>query len=306
MKKTWTFGVAALTVSAAVVLWFAMPEQFQDSTGSSESRAKEMLLQIGEALEALRERDSQYGSPADLARYGLLDDRVACAFEDYGEVLLVTVSDVNAGIDTSETCSHFVASIDGYSFNLIVGNSRWQCSAKPEEPGTTGRYVFYLDYGHVFRRKSIWRRWNYALPITIGAAILILLFSLLLSYRSARRHGTGNEASAISALRTLSSAQELFNARYGRYAPTLAALGNAGMIDQILAGATTPAMAKSGYFFQLRLTQTGWECSTMPATPGVTGTRSFYINEDGVIYWRECMDEYDPQPAQETGTPLGG
>lgn len=163
-----------------------------------------------------------------------------------------------------------------------------------------------LDCGYVFRRKSIWRRGYYALPVSIGIAALILLISLFSINHILHRHRNANEAMAISVLRTLSSAQELFNTRYGRYASNLAALGNANMIDQVLAGAIMPQRAKSGYFFLFKSTQTGWQCAAMPAEPGKTGSRSFYIRQDGVVYHTPCNSEDDP-PASPTyiGEPVG-
>jgi len=164
-----------------------------------------------------------------------------------------------------------------------------------------------LDCGYVFRRKSIWRRSYYALPIAIGAGALILLISLLLVSYALRRQYEANEASAIAVLRTISSAQELFNVRYGRYAPTLAALANVSMLDPVTANATFRQRPKAGYYFILNITPTGWECVAMPAQPGRTGTRSFYIHQDGVIYHAPCMSEDDP-PASPSyiGEPFNG
>jgi prepilin-type N-terminal cleavage/methylation domain-containing protein len=120
--------------------------------------------------------------------------------------------------------------------------------------------------------------------VIIGIIAAIAIPNLLASCRA------DNEASAISALRTLTSAQATYQATVGggKYAADLAALRDAGLIDSQLGGGT-----KSGYNFA------GGADSNRPrfyyshtATPVVhgtglagTGTRSFLVSESGVIYF---------------------
>jgi len=167
-----------------------------------------------------------------------------------------------------------------------------------------GPGVSCLGCGFVFRGKSIWRRWGGAVPISMGIAAFIVLIYFFAIYQSAASIRKVNEASAISALRTMSSAQELYNTRYGSYATSMAAIANSNMIDIVLANATTPQSAKSGYYFSLTTASGGWQCVAKPAQPGTTGARSFFIDETGVIYHAPCMSEDDP-PASPNSKPLG-
>ena len=121
--------------------------------------------------------------------------------------------------------------------------------------------------------------------IAIIAAIAIP--SLLQSKMAA------NEASAISALRTLSSAQELYKTRTGYYGDynNLNDGANNKYIDPALAKADPDAGAnhqdKSGYNIDVSVdgSNTDW-CAI--ATPGIwakDGERNFKISSDGVIYY---------------------
>jgi type IV pilus assembly protein PilA len=118
--------------------------------------------------------------------------------------------------------------------------------------------------------------------IIIAIVAAIAIPNLLASRRAA------NEASAISALRTIHSAEITYfstsggNSDYG----TMADLGTVGLIDGTLAAATTSAAAKSGYFYTASLiasTSDGY-CTT--ATPASTtqGTRIFAVSTPGVIF----------------------
>jgi len=113
-----------------------------------------------------------------------------------------------------------------------------------------------------------------------------------------------NEAYAISRLRTISAAQELFYARYERYG-TLDELDTANMVDSVLARAIIPEKAASGYYYRLSVGQEEWSCTALPARPGRTGTRSFFIDETGVIYFSRCNSTSDP-PADVDSPVLGG
>lgn len=121
--------------------------------------------------------------------------------------------------------------------------------------------------------------------IIIAIVAAIAIPNLLASRRAA------NEASAISSLRTIHSAQITFFATTGgnvAYSTALTGAGSlqaAGLIDSALAGGT-----KSGYTFKLT-TDTGGTppnanyCAAGKAsTQDGTGIRSFAVSNDGVIY----------------------
>ena len=119
--------------------------------------------------------------------------------------------------------------------------------------------------------------------IIIAIIAAIAIPNLLASRRAA------NEASAISSMRTLHSAQATYQATIGNntdYAKTLAELGTAAggnLIDPALAAAsgTNP---KSGYVFTLGGANQIYCATGAPLTQGTTGVHGFAASERGVIY----------------------
>jgi len=117
--------------------------------------------------------------------------------------------------------------------------------------------------------------------IIIAIVAAIAIPNLLASRRAA------NEASAISSLRTIHSAQVTYQATYGSnviYAPNTQALAATGvdLIDDALGGASG---TKSGYAFEVAAsTTTSVYCGQAEPQSTSTGTRSFAVNEQGVIY----------------------
>jgi prepilin-type N-terminal cleavage/methylation domain-containing protein len=118
----------------------------------------------------------------------------------------------------------------------------------------------------------------------IGIIAAIAIPNLLASRRAA------NEGSAIGSVRTINTAEATYFTTVGAnlaYA-NLAALNTAGLIDSVLAGTT-----KSGYTFAVggiqaaNATQAAqYDLTAVPGGTGITatGTRSFYSNEQAVIY----------------------
>src|SRR5688572_28478552 len=118
--------------------------------------------------------------------------------------------------------------------------------------------------------------------IIIAIVAAIAIPNLLASRRAA------NEASAISSMRTIHSAQATYQATIGgntNYAVTLAELGTAAggnLIDPALAAGAT--VAKSGYDFANTGGNQIYCASASPDVAGTTGTRGFAVSERGVIY----------------------
>ena len=124
--------------------------------------------------------------------------------------------------------------------------------------------------------------------VIIGIIAAIAIPNLLAARRAA------NEGAAVSSLRTLTGAQATFQST----SPTgdfggLAALNTAGLIDNVLGCAADPC-GKSGYGFSMTALARSataparFDASTVPQQfggIGATGTRSFYTNESGVIYF---------------------
>ena len=127
--------------------------------------------------------------------------------------------------------------------------------------------------------------------VSIIAIIAAIAIPSLLNARKA-----GNEASAISSLRTLTTVNEQYRTRFASttvgYSDSLANLQASGYIDQVLG-----AGAKSGYTFTYAGTRTTWTCTGTPTTPGTTGDRQFFVDESGVI-------RSDPAAATVTSAPI--
>ncbi len=110
--------------------------------------------------------------------------------------------------------------------------------------------------------------------VAIIAIIAAIAIPSLLNARKA-----GNEASAISSLRTITTVNEQYRTRFQAYANLLATLQTEGYIDQVLGGG-----AKSGYLFVYASpTVNTWTCNANPATAGTTGDRRFFVDQSGVI-----------------------
>ena len=127
----------------------------------------------------------------------------------------------------------------------------------------------------------------------IGIIAAIAIPNLLASKRAA------NEASAIATMRVLFSSQATYQATGGAGGyGSLAGLRTAGLIDAVVAAADTAAatpVPKSGYLFSAgTVAITGLpafdatsHASVHTDTSAITGTgsRSFYVNETGVMYF---------------------
>lgn len=115
----------------------------------------------------------------------------------------------------------------------------------------------------------------------IGIIAAIAIPNLIASRRAA------NEASAISAVRSLSSAEESYRATVGRGTifTDLAGLVASGIIDSSLGEAVTVDKAKSGYVFSVITIDSGegFCAGAAPATLN-QGGRNFSSDTPGVIY----------------------
>ena len=120
----------------------------------------------------------------------------------------------------------------------------------------------------------------------IGIIAAIAIPNLLASKRAA------NEASAIASLRTLTGAEATYFSTKGAGTHgTLANLATEGLIDDVLG--TAPNL-KSGYTFGMTVLAPSataparYDATAVPVSftvIGATGSRSFYTNESGVIYF---------------------
>ncbi len=95
----------------------------------------------------------------------------------------------------------------------------------------------------------------------------------------------GNEAAAVSSLRTLSTVCEQSRNRdlSGAYPVDLAELGSENYIDVTFASAVNSTTLKSGYFFTYTVSGSNWDCVAEPGTVGTDGGLYFRVDETGVI-----------------------
>jgi prepilin-type N-terminal cleavage/methylation domain-containing protein len=115
----------------------------------------------------------------------------------------------------------------------------------------------------------------------IGIIAAIAIPNLLASRRAA------NEASAISAIRTLAGSEATYRTTVGRgdKFTDMTGLLDQQLIDTVLAAATTVPNAKSGYIYSIVTTSgdTSFCVGAAPAT-SYNGARNFSSDEPGVIY----------------------
>jgi prepilin-type N-terminal cleavage/methylation domain-containing protein len=135
----------------------------------------------------------------------------------------------------------------------------------------------------------------------IGIIAAIAIPNLLASRRAA------NEASAISAVRSLSSAEESYRATIGRGTvfTDLAGLVASGIIDSSLGEAVTADKAKSGFIFSVITLDSGegFCAGAAPATLN-QGGRNFSSDTPGVIYVH-TVAVGTPPTSTSGGVPLG-
>lgn len=129
--------------------------------------------------------------------------------------------------------------------------------------------------------------------VPIGVIAAIAIPNLLAARRAA------NEGSAIYSMRTISNAEAMYQANFGKYA-TLDELAAQNLIDKKLATGT-----KNGYHFAIELTTGednlgGYAVTGVPETYRSTGNRSFYVDETLVV---RAADNYGG-PASKMDQPL--
>lgn len=110
--------------------------------------------------------------------------------------------------------------------------------------------------------------------LALGATLYVLYPRSFVSF--------AYESGAVSTLRSISSAEEVYHKRYGRYA-SLGQLKEEKLIGANLAAATVPERARSRYYFIHAIHQNSWSCVAIPVEPGPHHSRTFYIDQAGSI-----------------------
>jgi type IV pilus assembly protein PilA len=113
----------------------------------------------------------------------------------------------------------------------------------------------------------------------IGIIAAIAIPNLLASRRAA------NEASAISSLRTIGTAENTYSSTVGSGSyGDLAVLVSNNLVDSAIGNATSVTTPKSGYFYGVQNAGAGGFQSAAAPVSANTGTRNFASDQAGVIY----------------------
>jgi len=133
------------------------------------------------------------------------------------------------------------------------------------------------------------------IELLIVVAIILIIAAIAIP-NLIRSRMSANEASAVASLRAINTGEVEYLTTYDTFA-TQAQLGpgaqtcnnptaaNACLIDFLLASATAPATAKSGYYFLVTPTPSTYTSEAEPADPTSTGTRGFCSDQDMAIYF---------------------
>lgn len=130
------------------------------------------------------------------------------------------------------------------------------------------------------------------LLIVVAVILIIAAIAIPNFLRSKMR---ANEASAVSSLRSITTAEVVYSSTYNiGYASTLTALGGSGaVIDQTnaeLIDSVLSSGAKSGYTFTYAATSSDtngdiltYTANADPSLPGTTGDTHFFVDQTSII-----------------------
>ncbi len=123
--------------------------------------------------------------------------------------------------------------------------------------------------------------------IMVIVGIISLLAAIAIPRLLSARHDA-NEMAALGSVRIVSAALERYRAAQNpaSYPESLSQLtkGSPPYLDSAAANATSAATARQGYFYTYtRVNPNQFLLTASPVTPGVTGTRVFFVNESGQV-----------------------
>jgi hypothetical protein len=86
-----------------------------------------------------------------------------------------------------------------------------------------------------------------------------------------------NEIAAMARLRSIANAEALYMVEANNRYATLDELTKKGLVNDPMRGKLT------GYSFEVQVKAGGFEAIAVPLQPGISGKRSFYIDETNVL-----------------------
>ncbi len=131
------------------------------------------------------------------------------------------------------------------------------------------------------------------IELLIVVAIILIIAAIAIP-NLLRARIAANEASAVSSLRTMNTADITYNSTYGVYSPDLSSMGpsngatptstTADLLDQVLAPAGGASVStKSGYNFTYATASGGYTINAAPVSLNQTGVRYFFTDQSGVL-----------------------
>lgn len=123
--------------------------------------------------------------------------------------------------------------------------------------------------------------------LVVISIILIILAIAIPSVQKARLNAA--EVIVAREVQTIHQAETQYLSQYGRYARSLTELGPPANGQESPVGASLiphrlATGEKDGYLFSLTASPAGFTVSAIPQVFGVTGRRTFYNDQDGVVH----------------------
>ncbi len=121
--------------------------------------------------------------------------------------------------------------------------------------------------------------------LMIVVTVIAIVTAMAIPAVSRSRMGA-NEGSAVSSIKAIITANQVYETRFNSYASQLTDLSDLGIIDEVLGAADGPP-GKSGYVIDYTGTRTQFELNVDPVVDGETGIRHFFADHSGIIRFRE-------------------
>lgn len=150
------------------------------------------------------------------------------------------------------------------------------------------------------------RQCGFSLIELLIVVVMILVITVIAVPNLLRARIAANEGAAVSALRSISTAQISYKISYPQigYAATLDKLGPSATPSSDQAGLLAADIAvspfqKSGYTFSTLGTASDFTANAVPISTGTTGTRTFCTDTPAVIFQAPPGETCDPRSSKQ-------
>ncbi len=138
---------------------------------------------------------------------------------------------------------------------------------------------------------------------TTAFCVLVILFAWLVFTTTDKGLPTTEEQIAISNLRTISSAQEAYYKEHGIFG-TPEALRKSDFISASLADSMIRSTASHKYRYACAFSEAEWCCVAVPVEIGEGHSRSFFVDQNGIVRCRAHKAADVNEPADTTSPTL--